>query len=176
MSDDPLAEAGLLATEAPGDNVPALSVGELSAALKRTVEGAFDHVRVRGEISGFKRVGSGHCYFTLKDDSACIDAVIWRGQASAVRFQPEDGIEVIATGKLTTYPARSRYQIVVERLELAGQGALMALLDKRRQALAAEGLFDEARKRRLPFAPALIGVVSSPTGKPLALPTFRAPS
>ncbi len=164
MSDDPFADAGLLATEAPGDNAPALSVGELSAALKRTVEGAFDHVRVRGEISGFKRVGSGHCYFTLKDDAACIDAVIWRGQASAVRFQPEDGIEVIATGKLTTYPARSRYQIVVERLELAGQGALMALLDKRRQALAAEGLFDEARKRRLPFAPALIGVVSSPTG------------
>jgi exodeoxyribonuclease VII large subunit len=164
MSDDPFTDAGLLATEAPGDNAPALSVSELSSALKRTVEGAFDHVRVRGEISGFKRVASGHCYFTLKDDSACIDAVIWRGQAAAVRFQPEDGIEVIATGKLTTYPARSRYQIVVERLELAGQGALMALLDKRRRALAAEGLFDEARKKRLPFAPRLIGVVSSPTG------------
>jgi exodeoxyribonuclease VII large subunit len=164
MSDDPFAEAGLLATEAPGDNAPALSVSELSSALKRTVEGAFDHVRVRGEISGFKRVGSGHCYFTLKDDGACIDAVIWRGQAAAIRFQPEDGIEVIATGKLTTYPARSRYQIVVERLELAGQGALMALLDKRRRALAAEGLFDEERKRRLPFAPRKIGVVSSPTG------------
>ncbi len=164
MSDDPFTEAGLLATEAPGDNAPALSVSELSSALKRTVEGAFDHVRVRGEISGFKRVGSGHCYFTLKDDSACIDAVIWRGQAASVRFQPEDGIEVIATGKLTTYPARSRYQIVVERLELAGQGALMALLDKRRRALAAEGLFDEARKKKLPFAPRLIGVVSSPTG------------
>jgi len=164
MSDDPFTDAGLLATETPGDNAPALSVSELSSALKRTVEGAFDHVRVRGEISGFKRVASGHCYFTLKDDSACIDAVIWRGQAASVRFQPEDGIEVIATGKLTTYPARSRYQIVVERLELAGQGALMALLDKRRRALAAEGLFDEARKKRLPFAPRLIGVVSSPTG------------
>lgn len=148
----------------PGDNAPALSVSELSSALKRTVEGAFDHIRVRGEISGFKRVGSGHCYFTLKDDSACIDAVIWRGNAAALRFQPEDGVEVVATGKLTTYPARSRYQIVVERLELAGQGALMALLDKRRRALAAEGLFDEARKRRLPFAPKLIGVVTSPTG------------
>ena len=119
--------AGLLATEAPGDNAPAQSVSELSAALKRTVEGAFDHVRVRGEISGFKRVASGHCYFTLKDDAACIDAVIWRGQAGSLRFQPEDGIEVVATGRLTTYPARSRYQIVVERLELAGQGALMAL-------------------------------------------------
>ena len=164
MSDYPSSDAGLLATQAPGDNAPALSVSELSTALKRTVEGAFDHVRVRGEISGFKRHGSGHCYFTLKDDSSCIDAVIWRGSAAALRFAPEDGIEVVATGRLTTYPARSRYQIVVERLELAGQGALMALLDKRRRQLAAEGLFDPARKRPLPFAPKVIGVVSSPTG------------
>src|SRR5687767_4655737 len=102
MSDAPKDEAGLLATETPGDNAPALSVSELSSALKRTVEGAFDHVRVRGEISGFKRVASGHCYFTLKDDSACIDAVIWRGQAAGLRFQPEDGVEVVATGRLTT--------------------------------------------------------------------------
>jgi exodeoxyribonuclease VII large subunit len=164
MTDDPFTDAGLLATESPGDNAPALTVSELSAALKRTVEDGFSHVRVRGEISGFKRVGSGHCYFTLKDDAACIDAVIWRGSAAGLKFAPEDGIEVIATGKLTTYPARSRYQIVVERLELAGQGALMALLDKRRLALAAEGLFDEARKRPLPFAPRVIGVVTSPTG------------
>jgi exodeoxyribonuclease VII large subunit len=164
MDDAPIPDNGLLATETPGDNAPALSVSELSAALKRIVEDGFGHVRVRGEISGFKRVGSGHCYFTLKDDGACIDAVIWRGQAAAIRFQPEDGIEVIATGRLTTYPARSRYQIVVERLELAGQGALMALLDKRRRALAAEGLFDEERKRPLPFAPRTIGVVTSPTG------------
>ncbi len=154
----------VVATTAPGDNAPALSVSELSTALKRAVEGAFDHVRVRGEISGFKRHGSGHCYFTLKDDAACIDAVIWRGQAAGLRFAPEDGLEVIATGRLTTYPARSRYQIVVERLELAGQGALMALLDRRRQALAAEGLFDAARKKKLPFAPVRIGVVTSPTG------------
>ena len=164
MNDDPPAEAGLLATDAPGDNAPALSVSELSSTLRRVVEGAFDHVRVKGEISGFKRHGSGHCYFTLKDDAACIDAVIWRGQAAALRFAPEDGIEVIATGRLTTYAARSRYQIVVERLELAGQGALMALLDRRRRQLAAEGLFDEARKRRLPFAPRVIGVITSPTG------------
>ncbi|HST37419.1 MAG TPA: exodeoxyribonuclease VII large subunit [Allosphingosinicella sp.] len=164
MDTDPFADAGLLATESPGDNAPPFTVSELSAALKRTVEDGFGHVRVRGEISGFKRHGSGHCYFTLKDDAACIDAVIWRGQAGSLRFQPEDGIEVIATGKLTTYPARSRYQIVVERLELAGQGALMALLDKRRQALAAEGLFAAERKRRLPFAPRRIGVVTSPTG------------
>jgi exodeoxyribonuclease VII large subunit len=164
MDDLPPDDTGLLATEAPGDNAPALTVSELSSALKRTVEGAFDHVRVRGEISGFKRVGSGHCYFTLKDEAACIDAVIWRGQAAALRFAPEDGIEVVATGRLTTYPARSRYQIVVDRLELAGQGALMALLDRRRRQLAAEGLFDAARKRRLPFAPQVIGVITSPTG------------
>jgi exodeoxyribonuclease VII large subunit len=164
MNAPPPADPGLLATQAPGDNAPALSVSELSSALKRVVEGSFDHIRVRGEISGFKRHGSGHCYFTLKDDSACMDAVIWRGQAAALRFAPEDGIEVVATGRLTTYPARSRYQIVVERLELAGQGALMALLDKRRRQLAAEGLFDEARKKKLPFAPRVIGVVTSPTG------------
>ncbi|WP_114952771.1 exodeoxyribonuclease VII large subunit [Sphingosinicella terrae] len=164
MNEDSPTDPGLLATDAPGDNAPAFSVSELSSALKRTVEGAFDHVRVRGEISGFKRHGSGHCYFTLKDENACIDAVIWRGNAAALRFRPEDGAEVVATGKLTTYPARSRYQIVVERLELAGQGALMALLDRRRRQLAAEGLFDAARKRPLPFAPQVIGVVTSPTG------------
>ncbi len=164
MNHDLPAEAGLLATEAPGDNAPAISVSELAGSVKRAMEVAFGHVRVRGEISGFKRHGSGHCYFTLKDDAACIDAVIWRGNAASLRFRPEDGIEVIATGKLTTYPARSRYQVVVERLELAGQGALMALLDKRRRALAAEGLFDPAVKKRLPFAPPVIGVVTSPTG------------
>jgi len=167
----PLASApGQLATgPAPfgsvsGDNVPALSVSELSAALKRTVEDAFGQVRVRGEISGFKRHASGHCYFTLKDQDACMDAVIWRTGAVAMRFRPEDGMEVVALGRLTTYAARSRYQLVVERLEPAGQGALMAVLDKRRRELAAEGLFDAARKRPLPFAPRVIGVVTSPTG------------
>ena len=154
----------LLAEEQPGDNAPALSVSELSGALKRSVEEAFGHVRVRGEISGFKRHGSGHCYLTLKDDRACIDGVIWKGQAAAMRFRPEDGIEVIATGKLTTYPGRSKYQIVIDRMELAGQGALMALLDQRRRMLAAEGLFAEERKRPLPFMPRVIGVVTSPTG------------
>ena len=156
--------AGLLADVPPGDNSPPLTVGELSTALKRTVEAAFDKVRVRGEISGFKRHGSGHCYFTLKDDAACIDAVIWRGNASALAFRPDDGAEVIATGKLTTYPGRSKYQIVIERMELAGEGALMALLERRRRALAEQGLFDPARKRRLPFLPHIIGVVTSPTG------------
>ena len=139
-------------------------MSELSGALKRTIETAFGQVRVRGEISGFKRHGSGHCYFTLKDENACIDAVIWRTNAAALAFVPEDGAEVIATGKLTTYPGRSKYQIVVERMELAGEGALLALLEKRRKALAAEGLFDASRKRRLPFLPKVIGVVTSPTG------------
>ncbi|MGC6330379.1 exodeoxyribonuclease VII large subunit [Rhizorhabdus sp. FW153] len=154
----------LLAEEQPGDNAPALSVSELSGALKRTVEDAFGFVRVRGEISGFKRHSSGHCYLSLKDERACIDGVVWKGQAATLRFRPEDGIEVIATGKLTTFPGRSKYQIVIDRMELAGQGALMALLDQRRRQLAAEGLFDEERKRPLPFMPRVIGVVTSPTG------------
>jgi exodeoxyribonuclease VII large subunit len=156
--------AGLLANVAPGDNSPALTVSELSGALKRTIENTFGQVRVRGEISGFKRHASGHCYFTLKDENACIDAVIWRGSAGALAFRPEDGAEVIATGKLTIYPGRSKYQIVVDHMELAGEGALLALLEKRRKALAAEGLFDASRKRPLPFLPRVIGVVTSPTG------------
>ncbi|HWL46562.1 MAG TPA: exodeoxyribonuclease VII large subunit [Sphingomonadaceae bacterium] len=161
----PETQAGrLVAEEAPGDNAPALSVSELSGALKRHVEGTFGHIRVRGEISGYKRVASGHAYLTLKDERACLDGVIWKGTAGALAFRPEDGIEVIATGRLTTYPGRSKYQIVIERLELAGQGALMALLDQRRRALAAEGLFDRERKRPLPFLPRVIGVVTSPTG------------
>ena len=158
------ARAGLLAKVAAGDNSPALSVSELSGALKKTIESAFGYVRVRGEISGFKRHGSGHCYFTLKDENACIDAVIWRGNAASLAFLPEDGAEVIATGKLTTYPGRSKYQIVVDRMEIAGEGALLALLEKRRKALAAEGLFAVERKRKLPFLPQVIGVVTSPTG------------
>src|SRR6185503_2855666 len=158
------ARPGLLANVAAGDNSPALSVSELSGALKRTIETAFGQVLVRGEISGFKRHGSGHCYFTLKDENACIDAVIWRTSAGALAFRPEDGAEVIATGRLTTYPGRSKYQIVVDRMELAGEGALLALLEKRRKALAAEGLFAPERKRRLPFLPQVIGVVTSPTG------------
>ncbi len=160
--DDP--DSSLIASTRPGDNSPAQSVSELSGALKRTVEGAFGHVRVRGEISGWKRHASGHCYFTLKDEGACIDAVIWKGQAGSLAFRPEDGAEVIATGKLTTYAGRSKYQIVVNRMELAGAGALMALLDQRRRTLAAEGLFDEGKKRSLPFLPRVIGVVTSPTG------------
>jgi len=155
---------GLLAKVSPSDNSPPLTVTELSGALKRTVEAAFGFVRVRGEISGWKRHASGHCYFTLKDEGACIDAVIWRGQSSGLAFQPQDGLDVIGTGKLTTYAGRSKYQLVIDRLELAGEGALMALLEQRKRTLAAEGLFDPARKRPLPYLPQVIGIVTSPTG------------
>lgn len=145
-------------------NLPEYSVSELSRALKRTVEDAYSYVRVRGEVSGFKRAGSGHLYMTLKDDSSVIDGVCWRGVAGRLSIQPEDGLEVIVTGKLTTYAARSKYQLVIESMELAGEGALLKLLEERRKKLAAEGLFDESRKRPLPFLPEVIGVVTSPTG------------
>jgi len=139
-------------------------VSELSQALKRRVESEFGHVRLRGEISGYKRVASGHAYLALKDDAAVIDGVIWKGSFGGIAFAPQDGIEVIATGRLTTYPGRSKYQIVIERLELAGEGALMALLERLKAKLAGEGLFDADRKRPLPFLPRTIGIVTSPTG------------
>ena len=157
-------DARLLADERPGDNALALSVGELSFKLKRMVEGEFGHVRLRGEISGYKRAASGHVYLALKDDAAVIDGVMWKGQVNALAFAPQDGIEVIATGKLTTYTGRSKYQIVIERMELAGAGALMALFEKLKAKLAGEGLFDRARKVALPYLPRTIGVVTSPTG------------
>jgi exodeoxyribonuclease VII large subunit len=146
-------------------NVAEFTVSELSAALKRTVEDNFGYVRVRGEISGYKGPhGSGHVYFALKDQTAKIDGVIWKGVFGRMRIKPEEGMEVIVTGKLTTYPNRSSYQIIVETLEPAGLGALMALLEERKRKLTAEGLFDEARKQLLPFLPEVIGVVTSPTG------------
>ncbi|MBY4637569.1 exodeoxyribonuclease VII large subunit [Sphingopyxis sp. XHP0097] len=156
--------ARLLAEDAPGDNAPALSVSQLSAAIKRTVEDGFARVRVRGELSGAKRAASGHFYAALKDDNALIDMVMWKGQASRLAFRPEDGIEVIATGKLTTYPGRSKYQLVVDSLEVAGEGALMLLFEKLKARLGAEGLFDQGRKQSLPYLPRTIGVVTSPTG------------
>lgn len=145
-------------------NLPEFSVTELSAALKRAVEDRFAWVRVRGEVSGLKFHSSGHVYFDLKDDKAVLNAVIWRGSVARLKVRPEAGMEVILTGKLSTYPGSSRYQIIVEQVELAGLGALMALLEQRRKALAAEGLFDAARKKPLPFLPDVIGVVTSPTG------------
>jgi exodeoxyribonuclease VII large subunit len=157
-------EARLLAEASPGDNAPALSVSQLSAAIKRTVEDGFARVRVRGELSGAKRAASGHFYAALKDDNALIDMVMWKGQAGRLAFRPEDGIEVIATGKLTTYPGRSKYQLVVDTLEVAGEGALMLLFEKLKARLGGEGLFDRERKQALPYLPQVIGVVTSPTG------------
>ena len=145
-------------------NAPVLSVSDLSQALKRAVEQGFGWVRVRGEISGFKAAASGHLYFAMKDEKSVLDAVCWRGTAGRLSIAPEDGLEVIVSGKLTTYPARSRYQIVVETIEHAGEGALLKLLEERRRKLAAEGLFDEARKQAIPYLPDVIGVVTSPTG------------
>lgn len=156
--------SGLVAKEAAGDNAAPLSVSEISARLKRTVEDRFGFVRVRGELSGVKRAASGHLYCSLKDEGARIDGVMWKGNAQRLAFPVEDGVEVVASGKLTTYPGRSTYQIVIERMEVAGEGALLALLAKTRERLAAEGLFDNARKRPLPYLPRVIGVVTSPTG------------
>ncbi|RUU86765.1 exodeoxyribonuclease VII large subunit [Mesorhizobium sp. M7A.F.Ca.MR.176.00.0.0] len=146
-------------------NAAEYTVSEISGALKRTVEDVFGNVRVRGEISGYRGPhSSGHAYFALKDDRARLDAVVWKGTMSRLKFRPEEGMEVIATGKLTTYPGKSNYQIVIDNLEPAGAGALMALLEERKRRLQADGLFDAGRKRLLPFMPLVIGVVTSPTG------------
>jgi len=147
----------------PG-NIPEFSVSELSFALKREIETAFPRVRVRGEVSQPSFPRSGHCYFRLKDENAVIDGVAWKGTIPRLGIKIEEGLEVIATGKLTTYAGSSRYQIIVDRLELAGEGALLKLLEDRRKKLAAEGLFDQDKKRELPFLPEVIGVVTSPSG------------
>src|SRR6202165_3371624 len=162
MNDLPL--TALAPGTGPGANLPEYTVSELSLALKRSVEENFSHVRVRGEISGFKRVGSGHCYFALKDADAVLDAVCWRMTAIRLAIKPEDGMEVVCSGRLTTYPGRSKYQLIVDTIELAGIGALLRVLEERRQRLAAEGLFAAERKKKLPFLPGVIGIVTSPTG------------
>ncbi|MGD9617593.1 MAG: exodeoxyribonuclease VII large subunit [Alphaproteobacteria bacterium] len=167
MDDLPLTEAAAwndAAQPAARPNLPEYTVSELSLALKRAIEDGFGFVRVRGEVSGWKRHGSGHCYFALKDSDAVIDAVCWRGTATRLDIKPEDGMEVVCSGRLTTYAGRSKYQLVVERIELAGIGALLKLLEERRQRLMAEGLFAAERKRKLPFLPEVIGIVTSPTG------------
>jgi len=146
-------------------NTPEFTVGELAGAIKRALEEGFGYVRLRGEISGYRGPHtSGHCYFSIKDSTAKIDAVIWKGVFGRMRIKPEEGMEVVASGKITTFPGKSNYQIVVESIEPAGVGALLALLEARRKALAAEGLFDAARKRALPKLPRVIGIVTSPTG------------
>jgi len=157
--------AAMAEPDARVTNAPEITVSELSSALKRAIEDRFGYVRVRGEISGYRGPhSSGHAYFSLKDANARLDAVIWRSAFQRLRVKPEEGLEVVATGKLTTFPGKSSYQIVIEALELAGLGALMALLEARRKKLAAEGLFDAARKRQVPFLPKVVGVVTSPTG------------
>jgi exodeoxyribonuclease VII large subunit len=149
----------------PNSNLGEFTVTEISHALKRSIEDRFGHVRVRGEISGFRGAhSSGHCYFSLKDEGAKIDAVIWRGSFNRLRSKLQEGLEVIATGKLTSYPGKSSYQIIIENVEPAGVGALMALLEERKRKLAAEGLFDADRKKSLPYLPQKIGVITSPTG------------
>jgi exodeoxyribonuclease VII large subunit len=151
--------------ETSATNLVEYTVSELAFSLKRTVEDAYGLVRLRGEISGYRGPhSSGHCYFTVKDEKAAIDAVVWKGVFGRLKFKPEEGLEVIAKGKITTYPGRSKYQIVIDELEPAGVGALMALLEQRKKQLAAEGLFDEDRKKALPFLPRVIGVITSPTG------------
>ncbi|SFA96298.1 Exodeoxyribonuclease VII large subunit [Poseidonocella pacifica] len=148
----------------PGANEPEFTVSEISGAIKRAIEGEFGHVRIRGELGRVSRPRSGHVYLDLKDDRSVMSAVIWKGVAARLQVQPEEGMEVVATGRVTTFPGQSKYQLVIEELKPAGLGALMAMLETRRKALAAEGLFDEARKRPLPFLPEVIGVITSPSG------------
>jgi len=146
-------------------NIVEYTVSDIALAVKRTVEDNFGYVRVRGEISGYKgQHSSGHAYFSLKDEKARLEAVVWKQSFNGLRFKLQEGLEVIATGRLTTFPGQSKYQIVIDSLEPAGIGALMALLEERRKRLAAEGLFAAARKQLLPYAPRVIGVVTSPTG------------
>jgi exodeoxyribonuclease VII large subunit len=150
--------------QSPQSNVPEFSVGDLAFSLKKTLEDTFGRVRVRGELSRVSIAGSGHMYSSLKDDNAVIDAVCWKGVMSKLSIRPEEGMEVIVTGRVTTFPQRSNYQLVIESMELAGEGALLKMLEERKKKLAAEGLFAPERKRPLPFLPQVIGVVTSPTG------------
>ncbi|PTS87548.1 exodeoxyribonuclease VII large subunit, partial [Caulobacter sp. HMWF009] len=149
---------------APDSNAPAYSVSELAFALKRTLETSYSHVRLRGELSKVTHHSNGHVYLTIKDDKSAIDGVVWKGAVRGLGVRPEHGLEVIVTGKITTYPAGSRYQIVIESMEAAGVGALLAQLERLKARLHAEGLFDAARKRPLPTMPAVVGVITSPTG------------
>jgi len=152
------------APSAPGGNLPELSVSELAQAVKRTMETNFDRVRVRGELGRVLIAKSGHLYVDLKDEGATISTVMWKGNVQALTFKPEEGLEVVAEGRLSTYPGRSQYQLIAERMAPAGVGALLAQLEKLKEKLAAEGLFAAERKKPIPFLPRVIGVVTSPTG------------
>ena len=155
---------GIMSEAGARANLPEYSVSEVSAALKRTVEDAFPFVRVRGEVSKVTFQSSGHVYFDLKDDMAVLNAVCWRLTAQRLKVKPQQGLEVVCTGRISTYAGSSRYQLIVDQIELAGLGALMALLEQRKKKLAAEGLFALEKKRKLPFLPEVIGVITSPTG------------
>lgn len=146
------------------DNTPEFSVSELSGAVKKAIEGGFDHVRVRGEVGRVSLPRSGHIYLDLKDDRSVLAGIIWKGRAQGLAHRPEEGMEVVATGKLTTFPGQSKYQMIIEDIAPAGAGALMAMLEKRKAALAAEGLFAPERKQVLPYLPEIIGVITSPSG------------
>jgi len=145
-------------------NIPEFTVSEISSSIKRIVEDAFGYVRIKGEISGYKKATSGHCYFSLKDESSVISAVLFRGSAAKVDFEIEEGMEVVVSGKVTTYAGRSNYQVIVEKVEMAGIGAILEMIEKRRKKLLAEGLFDEAHKKPIPFFPRKIGIITSKTG------------
>ncbi len=146
------------------ETLPEFTVSEISFAIKRTMEDAFARVRVKGEIFGCKRADSGHYYLSLKDENANLSAVCWKGIAASLPVKPEDGLEVVATGRITTFAGKSSYQLVIEQMEVAGTGALLKLLEERKQKFAAEGLFDAAHKKKIPYLPRTIGVVTSPTG------------
>ena len=154
----------LIDSPGQGENAPEFSVSELSSVLKRMIEGEFSNVRIRGEVGRVSRPASGHLYFDLKDDKSVIASVTWRGQASKLATQPEEGLEVVATGKITTFAGQSRYQMIVSEMSVAGIGALMAQLEKRKKKLEAEGLFDKNIKKEIPYLPEIIGVVTSPSG------------
>ncbi len=154
----------LLEDATPQGNQPEYTVSELSGAVKRVIEGEFGLVRVRGEVGRVSRPASGHLYFDLKDDRSVIAAISWKGQVARMQVRPEEGMEVVATGRMTTFPGQSKYQLIVDDVAPAGAGALMAMLEKRKAALGAEGLFDPARKKAIPYLPGVIGVVTSPSG------------
>ncbi|MBT6007850.1 MAG: exodeoxyribonuclease VII large subunit, partial [Rhodobacterales bacterium] len=154
----------LIDSPVKGENAPEFSVSELSSVLKRMIEGEFSNVRIRGEVGRVSRPASGHLYFDLKDDKSVIASVTWKGQASKLVTQPEEGLEVVATGKITTFAGQSRYQMIVSEMSVAGIGALMAQLEKRKKKLEAEGLFDKSIKKEIPYLPEIIGVVTSPSG------------
>ena len=159
-----MSDYDLIDDPAPGQNAPEFTVSEISGAVKREIEGKFGRVRVRGEVGRVSRPRSGHVYLDLKDDRSVLAGVMWKGVAARLPTQPEEGMEVVASGKLTTYPGQSKYQMVIEDIRPAGVGALMAMLEKRKAALSAEGLFSPERKQKVPFLPDVIGVVTSPSG------------